>query len=83
MGIRTTVTLDEDVLERVKLASRSRGHSFRETLNDLVRGALVQLESEPRSRTLEIKPTRMGYRAGLNYDNIESLLNYGEGELHR
>jgi hypothetical protein len=25
----------------------------------------------------------MGFRAGLNYDDIESLLEHGEGEQHR
>ena len=83
MGIRTTVTLEEDVLERVKRESRSRGASFRETLNELLRAALLDIETRPRRRTLRIKPTHMGYRAGLNYDNIESLLEYAEGEQHR
>ena len=83
MSTRTTVTLDDDVLERVKRESRSRGASFRETLNDLLRAALVTVEAQPRRRTIKIKPAHMGYRAGLNYDNVESLLEYGEGERHR
>jgi hypothetical protein len=83
MGIRTTVTLDEDVLERVKRESRSRGATFRDTLNDLLRVALLELKTPPRRRTLKIKPAHMGYRAGLNQDDIESLLDYGEGEQHR
>jgi hypothetical protein len=83
MSIRTTVTLDDDVLERVKRESRSRGVSFRDTLNDLLRAALLHLEQKPGRRTLKIEPTHMGYRAGLNYDDIESLLEYGEGERHR
>lgn len=83
MSIRTTVTLDEDVLERVKRESRSRGASFRDTLNDLLRAALVNLETRPRRRTLKIKPAPMGFRAGLNHDDVESLIEYGEGERHR
>lgn len=83
MSIRTTVTLDDDVQERVKRESRSRGASFRDTLNDLLRVALLHVEQKPRRRTLKIEPTRMGYRAGLNYDSVESLLEYGEGEEHR
>jgi len=82
MSIRTTVTLDDDVLERVKRESRSRGASFRDTLNDLLRTAL-SIQSRPRRRTLKIEPVPMGYRPGLNYDNVESLLEYGEGEQHR
>ena len=83
MSIRTTVTLDDDVLARVKRESHSRGVSFRETLNDLLRVALLHLEQKPRRRTLKIEPTHMGYWAGLNYDSAEALLEYGEGEEHR
>ncbi len=83
MSIRTTVTLEEDVLERVKTESLARGASFRDTLNDLLRTALVHSQHDSNQRTLTIEPTHMGYRAGLNYDNIESLIEYGEGEEHR
>lgn len=83
MSIRTTVTLDDDVLERVKIESRSRGASFRDTLNDLLRVALLNVQNTPRARSLTINPTPMGYRAGLNYDDIEGLLEIGEGEHHR
>lgn len=83
MRVRTTVTLDEDVLDRVKRESRSRGASFRDTLNDLLREALLHVETPQPRRTLKIEPAHMGYRPGLNYDNIEALLEYGEGEGHR
>ena len=82
MSVRTTVTLDDDVMDRVKRESRSRGASFRDTLNDLLRAAL-SAENWPQRRTLTIKPVHMGYRTGLNYDDVESLLEYGEGEQHR
>jgi hypothetical protein len=83
MSIRTTVTLDDDVVARVKRESQSRGATFRDTLNDLLRLALLGVDNKPRRRALRIKPTHMGYKPGLNYDNIESLLEYGEGERHR
>jgi len=83
MSIRTTVSLDEDVVARVKRESLSRGASFRDTLNDLLRAALLSIDYKPRRRALEIQPTHMGYKPGLNYDNIESLLEYGEGDRHR
>jgi hypothetical protein len=83
MSIRTTVTLDEDVMARVRRESQSRGATFRDTLNDLLRTALSGLDNKPHRRAMKIKPTRMGYKPGLNYDSIESLLEYGEGEQHR
>ena len=83
MSIRTTLTLDEDVAERVKEESRARADSFRNTLNDLLREALLHLQTESRSRSLEIRPSHMGFRPGINHDDIESLLEFGEGEHHR
>ncbi len=83
MGVRTTVTLDEDVIERVKAESRSRGRSFRETLNDLLRAALLNSHVQPSRMEFRVKPTHMGVRPGLNYDDVESLIEYGEGVMHR
>lgn len=84
MSIRTTVTLDEDVLERVKQESRSRGASFRDTLNDLLRRAFIAHESEqPKRREFHVEPIHMGYVEGLNYDCAEALLEYLEGPDHR
>jgi hypothetical protein len=83
MSIRTTVSLDDDVVARVKRESLSRGASFRDTLNDLLRAALLSIDYKPRRRALAIQPTHMGHKPGLNYDNIESLLEYGEGDQHR
>ena len=82
MSIRTTITLDDDVLDRVKRESRSRGASFRDTVNDLLRAGLLQRESRP-TRKLEIRPSHMGFKPGLDHDDVETLIEYGEGELHR
>jgi hypothetical protein len=83
MSIRATVTLDDDVVARVKRECQSRGASFRDTLNDLLRTALLAAGDEPHRRTLAIKPAHLGHKPGLNYDGTESLLEYGEGERHR
>ncbi|MBC7928412.1 MAG: hypothetical protein H7039_22445 [Bryobacteraceae bacterium] len=82
MSIGTEVTLDDDVSERVKQESRVRGTSVRDTVNNLIRVGLNNLDAKPR-RTLEIRPTHMGHRPELNYDSVDSLLEYGETEQHR
>jgi hypothetical protein len=45
--------------------------------------SLLNLQNKPQTRSLKIKPTHVGYRTGLNYDGIESLLEIDEGEQHR
>jgi uncharacterized protein (DUF4415 family) len=82
-SIRTTVTLDEDVLERVKQESRERGHSFRETLNNLLRFALsAEKTPVPEQKPFKIRPFHdMGVFPGLNYDKMSELLDYAEAKI--
>ncbi len=83
MSIRTTVTLDEDVLERVKQESRSRGASFRDTLNELLRTALIAKEAQPIRRNFKVVPFETGLDPRFNYDDIEGLIELLEGPEHR
>jgi hypothetical protein len=85
MGIRTTVTLDEDVLNRVKDESKATGRSFRETLNELLRSALAaKAELRPRKREFRIDSVPMDMpRPGINYDCTEALLEYLDGPGHK
>ena len=82
MSIRTTVTLDEDVLERLKERSRSKGIPFRQAINDVLRIGLIASQVPPRKGVLP--PGRdLGLRPGLSYDSTETLLEIGEGPFHR
>ena len=83
MSIRTTVTLDDDVLERAKDFSKARGLPFRRALNELVRAGLRAETAARPKRAFRVEPRHMGLRPGLSYDNIEALLEFGEGERHR
>ena len=59
MGIRTTVVLDEDVLERVREKARVDAAPFKTTLNDLVRDGLAKSVA-PRRAKFVIKAFNMG-----------------------
>jgi hypothetical protein len=83
MSIRTTVSLDQDVLDHVRAESRTRGASFRETLNDLLRLALLTRSQKPDRGAFRVRPSRIGLRPGLAYDDVEALIEYGEGGPHR
>ena len=83
MSIRTTVTLDDDVLEKLKRESRSRGISFKETINEVLRSGLLASRSPAARRKFRVQPKRMGTRPGLDYDNVPALLEIGEGDRHR
>lgn len=81
MGIRTTVTLDEDVLERLKQESRARGIPLRQALNDSLRKAFLPVP--PIRREFRVKPLNLKFIPGLNYDKTEELLEFLEGPDHR
>ena len=83
MSIRTTVTLDEDVVERLKRESKARGLSFRETLNEMLRAAFLGASGRPKRSGFKVRPSHMGKRAGLPYDDVATLLEYAEGPAHR
>lgn len=59
MSIRTTVVLDEDVLERVREKAREDRVPFRKKLNDLLRASLCQTQ-EPKSVPFKIQAFDLG-----------------------
>ena len=83
MSIRTTVTLEEDVYQRLKSESKARGTPFRETLNDIIRSGLIHAHAKPPATPFQIQTFPFGVRPGISYDNTEQLLELGEGEEHR
>jgi hypothetical protein len=67
---RTKVTLDAGVVAALRRATRERGTSFKEALNDAVRRGLAGDPIERRYRT----PSRdMGLRAGVDIDKALAL----------
>ncbi len=68
--MRTTVTLDPDVVAALQRAARERGTSFKAVLNDAVRRGLGGESAQRPYRT----PSRdMGLRAGLDIDKALAL----------
>jgi hypothetical protein len=84
VSVRTTVTLDDDVAERVKAESKSRGASFRHTLNELVRLGLATQGKQAERPPFKVKPRHTGAPpAGVNLDCTEALIEWAEGPWHR
>lgn len=63
--MRTTVTLDPDVVAALQRVARERGTSFKATLNDAVRRGLG---GEPAQRRYHTPSRDMGLRAGFDVD---------------
>lgn len=79
--MRTTVVLDEDVLERLKEEARLREATFKGTLNEVIRdGLLVAEQRRTQPVRFKIKSRSMGLKEGYSYDSISKLLALVEGE---
>jgi hypothetical protein len=62
--MRTTVTLDEDVVRMLRDAMHRSRRSFKATLNAALRASLGGKSSGARSACFVVKARRMGLRAG-------------------
>ncbi len=80
--MRTTVTLDDDVRAKLEAEMRKTGHSFKETVNEVLRIGLNTPRPKP-AQPFKIYARDLHARPGLNFDNIEELLDQIEGPMRR
>jgi hypothetical protein len=69
--MRTTVTLDPDVVSKLHATMRERGVSFKAALNDAVRAGLGAGTARGRRFTVDARP--LGVRPGIDIDKALSL----------
>jgi len=81
--MRTTISLDDDVLERARTVAEKLGAPFKTVVNEALRNGLDQIEQPAKYRSYKTKPRKMSLKAGRNIDNIGELLAQIEGEDHR
>ena len=80
--MRTTLTLDDDIVAKLKEEMRRSGRSFKETVNTALRNGL----NVPKKNKIEhfnVNPKELKPRITVNYDKIGELLEQIEGPLHR
>ncbi len=81
--MRTTISIDNDVIERARAVSEKMGVPFKTVVNEALRSGLDQLEQPVKYRSYKTKPHKMSLKVGRNIDNIGELLAQIEGEDHR
>ena len=81
--MRTTITLDEDVLDNARILKEKLGIPFKAVINKALRIGLVKVEQPAKQRSYRTKPHEMGLRKGYDLDNIQELLAQAEGEDFR
>jgi hypothetical protein len=82
-GVRTTLTLDDDVAAKLKAEARKTGRPFKETLNACLRAGLTLRKAARPATGFRVRPYDMGTRPGVSLDKISTLLDEIEGAEHR
>jgi predicted phage gp36 major capsid-like protein len=81
--MRTTLTLDDDVAEKLKAEMRRRGTSFKETVNQCLRQGLERPRPEDLARPFRVEARSLGLRPGVQLDNVAGLLDALDGPTRR
>lgn len=81
--MRTTLSIDDDVLDRARAAAERLKVPFRKVVNEALRAGLSSIERPAKTRPYRTTPHKMGLKSGRNLDNIQELLAQVEGEDYR
>jgi hypothetical protein len=72
--MRTTINLDEEILQRAKRAAERSKLSLREVINRALRLGLDKLDPRSRSHRYRCTTYRMGFPPALNLDKALQLV---------
>jgi hypothetical protein len=78
--MRTTLTIDDDVAAKLRDELKKSGGSFKELVNDVLRTGLGARHRLQKPRKFKVRARDLGFKPGLNYDNIGELLEQIEGD---
>ena len=81
--MRTTITIDDDVLDRARKVANRLHTSFRSVVNEALRTGIERVEKPAKRHRYRTTPHAMGLRRGYNLNNIQELLAQTEGEDFR
>ncbi|MSR25660.1 MAG: CopG family transcriptional regulator [Planctomycetaceae bacterium] len=70
--MRTTLTLDDALVERLRSDAEALGRSMKDVVNEALRLGLDAMESRV-ALPYRTQPSDLGLRTGFNYDDIAEL----------
>jgi hypothetical protein len=71
--MRTTVTVDPDVVQLLREAMQRTGQSFKVTLNQAIRKGLIGIVPEVNDEPFVVLPRSMGLRSGIDPTRLQEL----------
>ena len=83
MSERTTLTLEDDVVAKLREEARRTGRPFKVVVNEAIRDGLSQRAARVATEAFQIRARDLGLRPGVDLDDIEGLLDRLEGPARR
>jgi hypothetical protein len=80
--MRTTLTVDSDLLEKARKAAAKQHRPIKVVINEALRLGLTQLQNNPPEKYV-LKARKLIRHPGLNGANISELLEHAEGERYK
>lgn len=81
--MRTTITLEKDVVAKLKEETRRTGRPFKQIVNEYLRLGFTARQQFQEPKPFRVKARALGLRPGISIDNIGELLEQIEGPAHR
>ncbi len=78
--MRTTLTLDRDVADRLRSEIRRTGKSLKAAVNEALRLGLGLAGKPPRAARFQVQPHSFGFKPGVDLDRINQLVDELEAE---
>jgi hypothetical protein len=73
--MRTTLTLDSDVAQRLASETRRTGKSLKTLVNDAIRLGLGLTSRQPKASRFTVEPHAFGLRPGIDPDRLNQLID--------
>ena len=81
--MRTTVDLEDDLLDMARASARKLKKPIRAILNGALRAGLERINDVSLHRPYRTIPHDLGLREGRNLDNVQELLSQLDGDDRR
>ena len=78
--MRTTLTIDDDLIALIEDLQRSEGLTFKGAVNQLLRVGIQCQAQPPKPKPYRTKPRKLGLRSGIDPTKLNQLLDELEAD---
>ena len=73
--MRTTLTIDDDLVAQIEDLQRTKGLSFKGAVNYLLRAGIQYQAQPPKPKRHRTRPRKLGLRSGIDPSKLNQLLD--------